>query len=120
MAVVVAVTVVDVFVVAVVGALAVDILLVLLLLLSVILLLLLLLPVLLLLYLLVFSDDIATTAGVGAACCSPFSMQVLAVLSGVAQSAYKMCGDVRLLANLKEVEEPFAKTQARARSLTFY
>lgn len=37
--------------------------------------------------------------------------QVLTVLSGVAQSAYKMCGDVRLLANLKEVEEPFAKTQ---------
>lgn len=33
------------------------------------------------------------------------------MLSGVAQSAYKMCGDVRLLANLKEVEEPFAKTQ---------
>lgn len=37
--------------------------------------------------------------------------QVLTVLSGIAQSAYKMCGDVRLLANLKEVEEPFAKTQ---------
>ena len=34
---------------------------------------------------------------------------VLAVLSGIAQSAYKMCGDVRLLASLKEVEEPFAK-----------
>lgn len=42
-------------------------------------------------------------------------VQVLTVLSGVAQSAYKMCGDVRLLANLKEVEEPFAKTQARTR-----
>ncbi|CAN0465688.1 unnamed protein product [Ascophyllum nodosum] len=39
--------------------------------------------------------------------------QVLTVLSGLAQSAYKMCGDVRLLANLKEIEEPFAKTQAR-------
>ena len=39
--------------------------------------------------------------------------QVLTVLSGIAQSAYKMCGDVRLLANLKEVEEPFAKTQVR-------
>lgn len=37
--------------------------------------------------------------------------KVLTVLSGIAQSAYKMCGDVRLLANLKEVEEPFAKTQ---------
>lgn len=30
---------------------------------------------------------------------------VLSVLSGIAQSAYKMCGDIRLLANLKEVEE---------------
>ena len=38
-------------------------------------------------------------------------LKVLTVLSGVAQSAYKMCGDVRLLANLKEIEEPFAKTQ---------
>ena len=36
---------------------------------------------------------------------------ILSILSGVAQSAYKMCGDIRLLANLKEVEEPFAKTQ---------
>ena len=25
------------------------------------------------------------------------------------QSAYKMCGDIRLLTNLKEVEEPLAK-----------
>lgn len=40
-----------------------------------------------------------------------FLLQVLTVLSGLAQSAYKMCGDVRLLANLKEMEEPFAKTQ---------
>lgn len=33
------------------------------------------------------------------------------ILSGVAQSAYKMCGDIRLLANLKEIEEPFGKDQ---------
>lgn len=46
-------------------------------------------------------------------CLVLFSLQVLTVLSGLAQSAYKMCGDVRLLANLKEVEEPFAKTQVR-------
>lgn len=38
---------------------------------------------------------------------------ILTLLSGVCQSAYKMCGDVRLLANLKEVEEPFAKSQVR-------
>jgi len=38
---------------------------------------------------------------------------ILTLLSGVCQSAYKMCGDIRLLANLKEVEEPFAKSQVR-------
>ncbi|CAN0028773.1 unnamed protein product, partial [Choristocarpus tenellus] len=45
---------------------------------------------------------------------------VLTVLSGIAQSAYKMCGDVRLLANLKEVEEPFAKTQQIGSSAMAY
>lgn len=44
---------------------------------------------------------------------------VLAALSGVAQSAYKMCGDVRLLANLKEVEEPFAKTQIGSSAMAY-
>ena len=33
--------------------------------------------------------------------------QVLSLLSQIAQSAYKMGGDIRLLANLKEIEEPF-------------
>ncbi|TYZ62413.1 hypothetical protein PybrP1_010223, partial [[Pythium] brassicae (nom. inval.)] len=36
---------------------------------------------------------------------------VLSVLSGIAQSAYKMAGDIRLLANMKEIEEPFEKNQ---------
>eukprot|EP00903_Cladosiphon_okamuranus_P020230 g18568.t2 len=45
--------------------------------------------------------------------------QVLTVLSGIAQSAYKMCGDVRLLANLKEVEEPFAKTQIGSSAMAY-
>lgn len=40
-------------------------------------------------------------------------LQVLTILSGIGQSAYKMCGDLRLLANLKEVEEPFSKDQVR-------
>lgn len=44
---------------------------------------------------------------------------VLATLSGVAQSAHKMCGDVRLLANLKEVEEPFAKTQIGSSAMAY-
>ena len=44
---------------------------------------------------------------------------VLSVLSGVSQSAYKMCGDIRLLANLKEVEEPFAKTQIGSSAMAY-
>ncbi|KAL7553090.1 hypothetical protein ACHAWF_018939 [Thalassiosira exigua] len=44
---------------------------------------------------------------------------VLSVLSGIAQSAYKMCGDVRLLANLKEVEEPFAKDQIGSSAMAY-
>merc|ERR1712157_378036 len=40
-------------------------------------------------------------------------------LSGVAQSAYKMCGDIRLLANLKEVEEPFAKKQIGSSAMAY-
>ena len=37
--------------------------------------------------------------------------RVLNVLSGIAQSAYRFAGDLRLLQNLKEVEEPFEKSQ---------
>ena len=44
---------------------------------------------------------------------------ILAVLSGIAQSAYKMCSDIRLLANLKEVEEPFAKTQIGSSAMAY-
>jgi len=44
---------------------------------------------------------------------------VLSVLSGIAQSAYKMCGDIRLLANLKEIEEPFAKTQIGSSAMAY-
>merc|ERR1712226_985515 len=36
-----------------------------------------------------------------------------------AQSAYKMCGDIRLLANLKEVEEPFSKTQIGSSAMAY-
>merc|ERR1712100_720465 len=46
-------------------------------------------------------------------------MGILSVLSGVAQSAYKMCGDIRLLANLKEVEEPFSKTQIGSSAMAY-
>jgi len=44
---------------------------------------------------------------------------VLSILSGIAQSAYKMCGDIRLLANLKEVEEPFSKTQIGSSAMAY-
>lgn len=44
---------------------------------------------------------------------------VLSSLSGLAQSAYKMCGDIRLLANLKEVEEPFGKTQIGSSAMAY-
>eukprot|EP00578_Thalassiosira_sp_NH16_P004533 CAMPEP_0181139668 /NCGR_PEP_ID=MMETSP1071-20121207/34903_1 /TAXON_ID=35127 /ORGANISM="Thalassiosira sp., Strain NH16" /LENGTH=500 /DNA_ID=CAMNT_0023226587 /DNA_START=296 /DNA_END=1798 /DNA_ORIENTATION=- len=44
---------------------------------------------------------------------------ILTLLSGIAQSAYKMCGDVRLLANLKEVEEPFAKNQIGSSAMAY-
>lgn len=44
---------------------------------------------------------------------------VLTVLSGIAQSAYKMAGDIRLLANLKEVEEPFEKSQVGSSAMAY-
>ncbi len=37
--------------------------------------------------------------------------QVLACLSGIAQSAHKMTNDIRLLQNLREIEEPFEAEQ---------
>lgn len=37
--------------------------------------------------------------------------QILSILSGIAQSAHKMAIDIRLLMNLKEVDEPFEKNQ---------
>ncbi len=44
---------------------------------------------------------------------------VLSILSGIAQSAYKMAGDIRLLANLKEVEEPFEKSQVGSSAMAY-
>ncbi len=44
---------------------------------------------------------------------------ILSVLSGIAQSAYKMAGDIRLLSNLKEVEEPFSKTQIGSSAMAY-
>ncbi len=44
---------------------------------------------------------------------------VLSVLSGIAQSASKMATDIRLLANLKEVEEPFGKKQIGSSAMAY-
>ena len=45
--------------------------------------------------------------------------KILSTLSGIAQSAYKMCGDIRLLSSLKEVEEPFSKTQIGSSAMAY-
>jgi len=45
--------------------------------------------------------------------------QVLAALSGVAQSASKMATDIRLLQGLKEIEEPFARTQVGSSAMAY-
>ena len=44
---------------------------------------------------------------------------VLSVLGGIAQSAAKMAGDIRLLANLREMEEPFGKKQIGSSAMAY-
>nr|CCA15317.1 unnamed protein product [Albugo laibachii Nc14] len=44
---------------------------------------------------------------------------VLSLLSGIAQSAYKLAGDLRLLANMKEIEEPFEKNQIGSSAMAY-
>ena len=44
---------------------------------------------------------------------------VVNCLASVAQSAHKLCNDVRLLANLKEVEEPFEKSQIGSSAMAY-
>ena len=44
---------------------------------------------------------------------------VLSTLALIAQSAHKMCNDVRLLANLKEMEEPFEKSQIGSSAMAY-
>lgn len=45
--------------------------------------------------------------------------QVLQALSGLAQSAHKFANDLRLLAHLKEVEEPFEKGQVGSSAMAY-
>lgn len=48
-----------------------------------------------------------------------FDYSVLSALAGVAQSASKMCTDVRLLASFKELEEPFEKNQIGSSAMPY-
>ena len=45
--------------------------------------------------------------------------QVLSALAGIAQSAMKMATDIRLLANFKEMEEPFEKNQIGSSAMPY-
>ena len=45
--------------------------------------------------------------------------RILAVLSGIAQSAAKFSNDIRLLQHLKEVEEPFEKNQIGSSAMAY-
>jgi len=44
---------------------------------------------------------------------------VLNCLASIAQSAHKLCNDVRLLANRKEIEEPFEKSQIGSSAMPY-
>ena len=45
--------------------------------------------------------------------------RVVNVLAGIAASAHKMSNDIRLLQHLKEIEEPFEKTQIGASAMAY-
>ena len=44
---------------------------------------------------------------------------VVNTLASIAQSAHKLCNDLRLLANLKEIEEPFEKSQVGSSAMAY-
>ena len=48
-----------------------------------------------------------------------FDSQVLGVLSGIAQSAHKFANDLRLLSNLREMEEPFGSRQIGSSAMAY-
>ena len=45
--------------------------------------------------------------------------QVVNSLASIAQSAHKLCNDLRLLGNLKEIEEPFGKSQVGSSAMAY-
>ncbi len=48
-----------------------------------------------------------------------FDYNVLCVLSEIAQSAYKFSNDIRILQNMKEIEEPFEKSQIGSSAMAY-
>ena len=48
-----------------------------------------------------------------------FDYNVLSVLSQIAQSAYRFSNDIRLLQNMKEIEEPFEKSQIGSSAMAY-
>jgi adenylosuccinate lyase len=44
---------------------------------------------------------------------------IISTLASIAQSAHKMCNDIRLLANLKEIEEPFEQLQIGSSAMPY-
>lgn len=48
-----------------------------------------------------------------------FDYNVLCVLSQIAQSAYKFSNDIRILQNMKEIEEPFEKAQIGSSAMAY-
>lgn len=44
---------------------------------------------------------------------------ILSVLAGIGQSAHKMCSDIRILASMKELEEPFEKSQIGSSAMPY-
>jgi len=45
--------------------------------------------------------------------------RLLQVVAGIGESAHKMCTDIRLLASMKEIEEPFGKTQVGSSAMPY-
>ena len=48
-----------------------------------------------------------------------FDYNVLCVLSQIAQSAYKFSNDIRILQNMKEIEEPFERSQIGSSAMAY-
>lgn len=48
-----------------------------------------------------------------------YDSRVLSVLAGIGQSAHKFSNDIRLLQHMKEIEEPFEKTQIGSSAMAY-